>query len=221
MSFHNIRQTKTYRFIYKLLELLFLTLVGIYLFYRVARITTFGLVFPTDFEGNLLIVMTVVAVLRLFSTPLRRWKTLAALGFALVYCLVYRSDGYRFLLFLAVMTVGLIDIDYRKILRVYVASVGIITSCAVFAGVIGAITNLVYTGIGRGLRSAWGIAYPTDFAKLFFYIAGAVDSGGEVPGLGDAVSVRSICYDSQVHRIQHKQHRLWRCFYACHTVLYV
>ena len=152
----------------KLLETLFLALTGIYLIYEFFKTTTFSLDWPSGFSKKLLAVMAVVAVLRLLTTRLVRWKTLAALGLAAVYLLVYRSDKYRFLQYLAVLTVGLIDIDYRKILRVFLCTVGVLYCVAVVAGMTGAIKN--YIRIKSGLRSSWGICYPTDLASTGLYL---------------------------------------------------
>ena len=168
-----LRDHRIYRRFTAALELLFLALTGVYLFYQTCKITTLGVTWPSGFSKKLLAVMAVVAVLRLLTTKLVRWKTLAALGLAAVYMLVYRSDKYRFLQYMAVLTVGLIDIDYRKILKTYLLSTGVLYCAAVFSGMTGASTNYVYTSSGRGLRSAWGICYPTDFATkaLFLLLA--------------------------------------------------
>ena len=165
-----MKHSKLSERIYRVLEVLFLAITSIYLIYSTESITTLKLTWPADFEQRLLIAMAILAILRLLSTPLFRRKTLAALGLVLIYVLVYRSVEYRFLLFLAALTVGLIDIDYRKILKVYLISVGGVYCIAVFAGFLGVITNYVYTSAGRGVRSAWGICYPTDLSSITFFL---------------------------------------------------
>lgn len=170
MTIAEFRSGKTWKRIYKWLEALFLALSGVYLFYAASRTTTLGLTWPAGFEKGLLAAMGVAAGLRMLSTRLFRWRTAVALGLALIYALVYRSDGYRFLLFAAAMTVGFVDIDYRRVLRMYLIAVGALCCVAVLAGELGAITNYVRAQENRGLRSAWGISYPTDFAARVFFL---------------------------------------------------
>lgn len=152
----------------RLLEALFLALAGLYMLYRVLKSTTFSLVWPNWFEPGLRHGLALIALLRLLTGRLRRKETLIALAFALIYGMVYRTDGYSFLPFLGILTVGFIDIEHRRIMRMLLFTAGAIYCVAVLAGYLGVITNFVR--IKNGLRSAWGICYPTDFASLGFYL---------------------------------------------------
>ena len=154
------------------LDIAFLALLGVYLLYLTAGITTFNIPFPEWFERRLLAVMAAAALLRLPFLDFRRAdlppKLLAGALLAALYGLVYNSDGYDFLLFLAVATVGLIDVDYRRALKMYLLTAGLLTLAAVVAALTGAITNYVFMKNGY-IRSAWGIIYPTDFASAVLY----------------------------------------------------
>ena len=152
----------------RLLEGLFLALAGLYMLYRVLKSTTFYLIWPNWFEPGLMHGLALIALLRVLTGGLRRKETLIALAFALIYGMVYRTDGYSFLPFLGILTVGFIDIEHRRILRMFLFTVGTLYCAAVLAGYLGVITNFVR--IKNGLRSAWGICYPTDFASLGFYL---------------------------------------------------
>jgi len=171
------RESKTYRRILRGLETLFLALVGLYLLYRLSKSTTLRLAWPEQFEMFLLRGLVVSALLRLLTGKLLRGKTLVAAALAAIYCMVYRSDGYRFLLFLAAITVGCVDIDHRRILRTFLLTVGVFYCVVVVSGLLGLVTNYVYTRQGRGVRSAWGISYPTDFASLGLFILLALWAG--------------------------------------------
>lgn len=164
-----VRQSRAFQTAAYILKALFLALSGLYLFYATTKITTFDLYWPLGFEKKLLMAMAATALLRLLTTRLKRKETLIALGLALVYFMVYRSDGYGFILVLAIMTVGLIDIDYRQILKVYLLTVGTVYCTTVLAGMLGSITNIIR--IKDGLRSSWGLTYPTDFASLGLFLA--------------------------------------------------
>lgn len=164
------RQSKAYQKILSALETVFLALAGIFLVYRVSRSTMFHLNWPSNFESYLLYGLTFVALARLLAMGLRRRETLGAVALTLVYLAVYRVSGFSFLLFLAAFTVGFTGIEYRKILRVYLLTVGLFYLLVIPAGQMGVITNLVYASVGRGMRSAWGMSYYTDFASLGLFI---------------------------------------------------
>ncbi|MBQ3424425.1 MAG: hypothetical protein IJH38_04415 [Clostridia bacterium] len=155
------------------LETIFLVLAGVYLIYSVSGQTTLRPAWPESFEPLLLVVMAAVALLRLAILRPSKGCWLACGAVALVYSLVYRSGGYRFLLFLAVLTIGFTGVDYRRILKVYLLTVGAFYAVTVLAGFLGAAVNYVYPRVNRGVRSAWGMCYPTDFASqgLFLLMA--------------------------------------------------
>ena len=81
---------------------------------------------------------------------------------------------YRFLWYTGFLIVGAKDIDFDKILKVYL-TIGITIMLAAFvASQCGWIKNLQYAVI-RGdewiIRNSFGSVYPTDFAAHMFYIA--------------------------------------------------
>lgn len=66
--------------------------------------------------------------------------------------------------------IGAKDVSFDKILRCYFTiSLSIILS-AFFASVLGVIENLKYETGSRGVRNAFGIVYPTDFAAHIFFL---------------------------------------------------
>lgn len=155
----------------RMLEPLFLALCCAYWLYRAAKATTLGVPWPSGFERKLLVAMAVVAAARLALGGPKRWETWAGIAMAAVYGMVYRSDGYRFLLFLAVQTVGLIGVDYRRVMKAYLAVTGCLLLAVVFAALAGAVNNVVGYRIGQenGVRSSWGLPYPTDLSAAALY----------------------------------------------------
>ena len=164
------RESKAFKSFTFALETLFLALTGVYLVYRISKSTTFHLAWPAHFERILMCAMAVTALARLVSAGAVRKKSLAAVVLAAIYGLVYRRDGYSFLLFMAIFTVGFIDMDYRKILKLYLLAAGSIYGVTLIAGMLGVITNFVTARAGRGIRSAWGMSYYTDFASLGLFL---------------------------------------------------
>lgn len=164
------RESKAFKSFSSALETLFLALTGLYLVYRISKSTMFQLKWPAHFEEIMMWTMGAVAVARLVSAGAIRKKTLAGVAIAAVYGLVYRNDGYSFLVFLAIFTVGFIDMDYRKILKLYLLTAGSVYGITLIAGMLGVITNFVTARAGRGIRSAWGMSYYTDFASLGLFL---------------------------------------------------
>lgn len=164
------RESKFHRDLTRALETLFLALAGIYVVFRLSKSTTFRVSWPGWFETGLMICLGAVALVRFLMAKPRLPETPVAVAMALIYGLVYRADGYSFLLFLAIFTVGFIDIDYRKILKTYLAAAGAFYCVTLLAGMMGVITNYVVARAGRGVRSAWGMSYYTDFASLGLFI---------------------------------------------------
>ena len=163
-------ESKAFKTLAYALETLFLALTGVYLVYRISKSTTFYLAWPAHFEGAMMCAMAVVAVARLVCAGAIRKKTLGALALSAIYMLVYRRDGYSFLLFMAIFTVGFIDIDYGRILKLYLLAAGLFYGVTLVAGMLGVITNFVTARAGRGIRSAWGMSYYTDFASLGLFL---------------------------------------------------
>ena len=152
----------------QILEFVFLFLCGIYYIYYFSSTTTWMIPFPEYFHNSMLFLMSVVALARLLFIGPYRKETWLALATAAIFYMVFRADRYSFLLSYAVMIVGFIDIDYRKILKMYLIAVGIPFVATIIGGMTGAIINLVY--YRDGLRSSWGICYPTDFSASAFFV---------------------------------------------------
>lgn len=153
------------------LEYALLAVTGIYLIWQFSLQTTFFLPWPGWLDDALLKAVAGVALLRAVTVGPRKPELWLSLGLAGIYYMVFRSDGYRFLLYTAALTVGMVGIDYRKVLNTFLLTVGTFFLVTIVAGITGTITNLIYTDVGRGLRSAWGICYPTDFAAIALFLA--------------------------------------------------
>lgn len=152
------------------LENLMLFLTGVYLIWQFSTQTTFYLNIPPKFHLMMFGALAFTAAFRLLILGLTRKKVWLSIAVAFVYCAVYWRDRYGFLLFLSVLTVGLVEIDYRKILKVFLIAVGTYFLVTILAGVTGSIDNFIYVRTERGIRSSWGICYPTDLASTFLYL---------------------------------------------------
>ena len=79
------------------------------------------------------------------------------------FVIARRYSGADALLETRLLIAGANDIDYRKILKVYLIVEIPMTICTMIAGYTGVITNLVYHR-GDQVRMSFGFIYPTDFA---------------------------------------------------------
>ena len=155
----------------------FLLVLGLYLLYQNLQITKFRMNLPWGLSNAFLYAFAGLAVMRLAlmliankeDRPYLIRMVLGSLSVALVWLLVYRRDGYTFLLFLAVLTVGCVGLDYRTVCKLYAAVMSLSLLTAMLCALGGAISNMVYLSPPR-LRSCWGIGYMTDFASCLVFI---------------------------------------------------
>lgn len=154
------------------LEWLFLLVTGIYLICQCVYQSTYVLpayTFPD--RAVFQMILCAAAVFALGNTLLSglwsfRTGLLALTGVA--FFLAYRTGRELFLLMIPVLMAGTAGVDYKKVLRVYLAAVGSFLAVTVLCTFTGVIPNIVGAGGGR-FRSSWGIAYPTDFASLVLF----------------------------------------------------
>lgn len=152
----------------RVLETLFLALSGLFLAYAMKGLTMFNPVISDAFVQQLMLAMELLVLALLI---LRRHEHRGIwLGLVLVWAYVnnYHAVNNNRLLFKAILVMGFEGIDYRKILRLFIATVGSVLIATVIAGLTGSIQNLVY--VREGLRSCWGTAYPTDFSTLVLFL---------------------------------------------------
>lgn len=160
------------------IDIVFLALMSIYLLYSMSLTSTFFFPFPVGFVKGLFILLSCSAILRCLFVFSMYWKkthdlkwfvtVFAVLWLTGVYFFVYISDGFSFLLFMGVLTVGCVGLDYRKLLRLHTILFSLFLLITFISALGGAIDNYVYMKDGY-IRSAWGICYPTDFASSVFF----------------------------------------------------
>ena len=88
------------------------------------------------------------------------------------FIIARRYSGVDALLETGFLIAGANDIDYRKILKVYLIVEIPTTICTMIAGYTGVITDLVYHR-GEQVRMSFGFVYPTDFAAGIIFMVTA------------------------------------------------
>ncbi len=153
----------------KVLETTFLLLSGIYMAYMVYSISMFPWEVPKKAKIVLLGLMVIVAGMRVLLIGFKNRKVWIGIALCLVYGGVYYVVRDSNFLFLAACTMGFIDVNYQRIIRTYLISVGTTLVIVVVAAILGWIENLTYAKDGH-IRKAMGILYPTDFASLVLFL---------------------------------------------------
>lgn len=164
--------------VYRLTEGLFLVFIALHLVKRELVTTAFKLGIPKHIDRMMIMLIAGAALARLAvflfnnRSEGKRWIKwiAAALMTDAVYFMVYMEHHHKFLVFLAVLTLGTVGMEYDRIIRAYIAVTALILASAVMMAWCGGITNYVYIR-GVELRSAWGIGYPTELASYFFFLA--------------------------------------------------
>ena len=155
-----------------ILEWLLLFTIGVYLICLCVYNSTYVLptyTFP-DRPVFLLILYLAAALTlgKMILTGLWNVRTILLALTAVVFFLAYRTGRELFLLMIPVLMTGAAGMDYRKILKVYSAAVGLFLAVTILCSFTGVIPNIILAGNGH-FRSSWGIAYPTDFASLVLF----------------------------------------------------
>lgn len=99
------------------------------------------------------------------------WEIVLTVAIVVVFTIVaVITTSYSYLFPIAFLIIGAKDVDFDKILKVYIIVVITIILAAVLTSQIGIIENLRYVD-HRGTRNSMGIIYPTDFGAHIFYLA--------------------------------------------------
>ena len=158
-------------------EYLYLSILGVFLIVITYNNVTTFVGFPPYVEKFFLLLFIISGTTRLvlmwLVKPEERKKLdkfiLCSLIPAGVWMLVYRNDGFLFLVFLAVLSVTSVGCNYQKVLKTFVIAEGLIFITAVFSAFANVIPNYVYYSQYR-LRSSWGIIYPPDLASFSLFL---------------------------------------------------
>ena len=121
---------------------------------------------------ELYIIGITIGVLRLAVD--RRMKVWELIVFGLtitVAMLQYYHRPDEYVLAFAVLFIGAYNVDYRKLLKVYLGLGISYTVFVVIGCLLGYIENLTFTLWNGNVRNSFGFNYPTDFtAHLFFFV---------------------------------------------------
>ena len=159
----------TYERIYRYAECFFLIMLFVYVAELAFQTTMFSTYFLMGLN-QITVKMITLAVIFKVAFSLKNWKSyLYAFVFYVAVLLIGKVGSFGLMTLAAIVFIGTIGIDYRKLLRGQIITVGSILLLAVTGCFCGTVRNLIYVH-GGSLRDSFGIIYPTDFASYLFYL---------------------------------------------------
>lgn len=146
-------------------EYLYLFLSALYLAALALNTTELPLRFPSHVKIFTVIFLLYTVLIRSICQLKNRmlWFSAAAGG---LLCLVW---NFNYFSAVALLMIGAVGIPYRKITKAYLIGVGTVILTAVLVCLSGGCVNIAYPRNG-GVRSSWGIIYPTDYAAIILFL---------------------------------------------------
>ena len=158
-------QSELKKKVLKKTEYPFLIICGIYLFELAIDNTMFSLEINDFISMILFFTLSVVVVIRVLAQLNNKF-----IWYSIPICLIYNMTWDKdYFPIISLMTVGCVGISYRKVLKVFIVSIGSTIALTILVALGGGIENIVYLRNGQ-LRSSLGIIYPTDLAAFVFFI---------------------------------------------------
>ncbi|MGC4017997.1 MAG: hypothetical protein QM793_01330 [Muricomes sp.] len=154
-------------FVENLYLLLFVLMISYYFLHS----TTFVIDWPQYFYENLRIFLIVTIVVKAVVDEDSDYINviLGALT-AIVLLIAWKHNGYQELSDAVLLIVGCRGISFRKIVKVYVITCGVLLFYTMASALTGKIENFILHQEGRRTRISFGIVYPTDFSAYVFYL---------------------------------------------------
>lgn len=163
----------SYEFKCNLSEIFFLGIFAVWLILTYSWTTMAHIPWPPFFY---FCVQIGIGLVVLFRYMVMKTSDIKKILFILLvigsFIIARRYSGVDALLETGFLIAGANDIDYRKILKVYLIVEIPMTICTMIAGYTGVITNLVYHR-GEQVRMSFGFVYPTDFAAGIIFMVTA------------------------------------------------
>lgn len=154
-----------------ILDYAILILYGLFVFEAFLRSTTFTINWHPYYHMSLKLLLILLLVGKsLFkfrgNLPLYMILGICSCGFLLAYL----QGNHGILLELIFFTIAFIDIDFKKLITIYTATVGLSLFTVILGSKSGILNNLIYTNADGLSRISFGINYPTDFASYILFL---------------------------------------------------
>lgn len=151
--------------------------IGLYILLRDITKTTLDFDFAKGKDKYIIMVLAVLVVIRLADILIEDKENRKRLAPFLIAALAVDAAFFRIwltypedaLVIFALANLGLIGVEYSKVIKTYIAAASMAVFPAIVMAWIGAVDNFVYLR-GMTIRSSWGIKYPTDMMSLLLFL---------------------------------------------------
>lgn len=154
-------------------EIIYLILLAFFVGMRFLLSTMFTIYWPKYFYRTLTVIGVVLVLLHLMMAKDISKKEIAAmLAVTFVFMMSHYVSGYDFLVDLLILILGAYRVNFRNILKTYIAVWSVLLVFTIIGAMTGLAENLVYyqgEG-GERVRMALGICYPTDLAAYVAFL---------------------------------------------------
>lgn len=151
-------------------EPIYLILLAFFVGMRFLLSTMFTIYWPKYFYRTLTVIGVVLVLLHLMMAKDISKKEIAAmLVVTFVFMMSHYVSGYDFLVDLLILILGAYRVNFRNILKTYIAVWSVLLVVTIIGAMTGLAENLVYHQ-GERVRIALGICYPTDLAAYVAFL---------------------------------------------------
>lgn len=154
-------------------EIIYLILLAFFVGMRFMLSTMFTIYWPKYFYRTLTVIGVVLVLLHLMMAKDISKKEIAAmLIVTFVFMMSHYVSGYDFLVDLLILILGAYRVNFRNILKTYIAVWSVLLVVTIIGAMTGLAENLVYYRgeNGSSIRMALGICYPTDLAAYIVFL---------------------------------------------------
>lgn len=158
-------------------EPIYLILLAFFIGMRFLLSTMFTIYWPKYFYRTLTVIGVVLVLLHLMMAKDISKKEIAAmLVMTFVFMMSHYVSGYDFLVDLLILILGAYRVNFRNILKTYIAVWSVLLVVTIIGAMTGLAENLVFyqdyvEGVGfTRERMALGICYPTDLAAYVAFL---------------------------------------------------
>lgn len=152
----------------KVRDILFLIGMSLIVFVETMASTMFNHNFSVYAILKVIAILFILAKMVLFDS----WSIkdfFIAFIFFFISIAVSFATSYNDCFFWSLVVIGARNVNFRKILKLYIVEVSLIALSAFIFSKLGIIVNLQYV-TDRGVRNSFGISYPCDFAAYIFFL---------------------------------------------------
>ena len=155
-------------------EIIYLILLAFFVGMRFLLSTMFTIYWPKYFYRTLTVIGVVLVLMHLMlAKDIKKKEILAMLVVTFVFMMSHYVSRYDFLVDLLILILGAYRVNFRNILKTYIAVWSVLLVVTIIGTMTGLAENLVYyqqVENGMRVRMALGICYPTDLAAYVVFL---------------------------------------------------